>query len=74
MTPPKAERPFQGGGYSRYDRPLTTPETIAAERLPLDRVDLLDPDLTAQVERMWGDERSFLDTLEAQVAARKQAS
>jgi hypothetical protein len=74
MTPPKAEKPFQGGGYSYYDRPLTTPETISAERAPMDRVDLLDPDVTATVDRFWRDEQSFLDTLHQQVVQERQAS
>jgi len=74
MTLPKAEKPFQGAECSYFDRPLTTPETITAERMPMARVELLDPDLTSTVEELWGTEQAFLDTLQQQVGQKRQAS
>jgi len=73
MTPPKAERPFQGGGCSRYDRPLTNPETISAERAPLDRADLLDPDVASTIDRLWSNESAFVDKLQLLDAVHEQA-
>jgi hypothetical protein len=60
MTLQKAEKPFQGA-RSYFDRPLTTPETICAERLPMERMDLLDPNLTSRVEALWeGEDEAIL--------------
>lgn len=68
---PTAEHPFQGGGYSLFDRPVATADMVGSEHTHQVHCELLDPD-AASVEHLWDLEDSFLDTLQSQVAELQQ--
>ena len=72
MTPAKAERPDQGGGYSRFDRPVSTPDTVgAAATQHVLRAEIYDTHVHG-LKHFWDSENNFLTRLQEQVAETKQ--